>query len=749
MKAIQLLCTFSLVTLISVLTQAQEAGNALSYDGVDEYTSFGNPALMQVDDYTITMWFYAEDNTRSLLTRGASQGAPSARTFDLYGDGADLILFFNSTGGPGHTHVVGAFELNQWNHVAITYEDSVITTLLNGINLTESKTTFAQDVASFDWDLGGNGAYTFKGRLDEFRFWSSPRGGDTFRDKMHARYLNWSGLVGSYSFNASSGSNLDDLDAPDDDGTNINMEDADWVTSYVPMGNLTSRTSREQRGIWQASGTNDALDSDGFYLQTDTPLSETEYATYGNDNWESLNIVSDADLPAGVAHRLGETWYIDVFGSVPMNPTFDLNRIMGFVMSAGAPTDYCLLYRDSTTGPFVKLNYVATIIGSNKIRFENVVLQDGYYTLASNNVNSSPLEPEYIVGQSYFGENDYIEYIPGDLPILIASPHGGTLDTDHLPIVLDRGTDGGSQLSSLMTMDSIVEYTDGCRPHVILNHIRPRHFLGTNPMIYSSGSHPEANQAWSDYHNFVETAKAKIVEDWGAGHYFDMHTTARPRNQIGMGITGTELNGPDSVLMNRADESTVKHICSAGGADFLEFLRGDECFGSALQDDGWDSTPSWDNLAPSGPFFYAGQNTWRHGSNDYGVIDATHVESSANYINTSSNRPHYSASVGKAMIQIMEVFYGFSFDCSTNSLDEQDGGNNFGVFPNPISVSEQLQIETSEPIEIVRLFSITGEEILAPRLKDGYLPQSLESGVYLLSVNFANGEEVARRIVVR
>ena len=31
----------------------------------------------------------------------------------------------------------------------------------------------------------------------------------------------------------------------------------------------------------------------------------------------------------------------------------------------------------------------------------------------------------YEVGKSYFGRKNYVEYIPGDLPIVISAPHGG------------------------------------------------------------------------------------------------------------------------------------------------------------------------------------------------------------------------------------------------------------------------------------------------------------------------------------
>ena len=38
----------------------------------------------------------------------------------------------------------------------------------------------------------------------------------------------------------------------------------------------------------------------------------------------------------------------------------------------------------------------------------------------------------FVPGTPVFGANDYIEYIPGNLPIIVSAPHGGALVTcDH------------------------------------------------------------------------------------------------------------------------------------------------------------------------------------------------------------------------------------------------------------------------------------------------------------------------------
>ena len=34
---------------------------------------------------------------------------------------------------------------------------------------------------------------------------------------------------------------------------------------------------------------------------------------------------------------------------------------------------------------------------------------------------------DYVPGQSYFGVRGFVEYIPGDSPVILTAPHGGGL----------------------------------------------------------------------------------------------------------------------------------------------------------------------------------------------------------------------------------------------------------------------------------------------------------------------------------
>ena len=48
-----------------------------------------------------------------------------------------------------------------------------------------------------------------------------------------------------------------------------------------------------------------------------------------------------------------------------------------------------------------------------------------------DNIDNS--DPEYIAGETYYGRNSYTEYQPGNLPIIIGTPHGGSEKPEEIP----------------------------------------------------------------------------------------------------------------------------------------------------------------------------------------------------------------------------------------------------------------------------------------------------------------------------
>jgi hypothetical protein len=87
----------------------------------------------------------------------------------------------------------------------------------------------------------------------------------------------------------------------------------------------------------------------------------------------------------------------------------------------------------------------------------------------------------YTPGQSYFGRNNYIEYVAGNAPVIYSAPHGGALTPSEIP---DRtaGNCGGSATTTtdLNTIELVRAMGArhfarfGTRPHLIISHLARR-----------------------------------------------------------------------------------------------------------------------------------------------------------------------------------------------------------------------------------------------------------------------------------
>ena len=275
----------------------------------------------------------------------------------------------------------------------------------------------------------------------------------------------------------------------------------------------------------------------------------------------------------------------------------------------------------------------------------------------------------FIPGQSYFGQNNYIEYIAGNLPIIIVVPHGGSLIPTNLPIIGIHGVDNGTFETSHLVYDSIIYHTNGCFPHMIISHLHPTVMNPAREIDSAAGTNIDARNAWYDFHDFIDTAKYDITNNWGAGHYFEMHGNGHSDmwTEIGLGVSKTYLNGSDSLILSRVGYSTIKNLCTNGGVNFLDVIKGASSLGGLLDSKGWNSVPSPSNPSPgTGGFFYAGWNTWEHGSRYSGVIDASHVENYYVFMQTS-NRNQYANDLSTSIIEFMNIHYGFVMDCITSS----------------------------------------------------------------------------------
>lgn len=232
-----------------------------------------------------------------------------------------------------------------------------------------------------------------------------------------------------------------------------------------------------------------------------------------------------------------------------------------------------------------------------------------------------PLAPStWVPGRSYQGRRGYVEYVPGELPVVLSVPHGGTLEPSEIPdrttgtLVTDRDTRETAQA----VRQAFLERT-GQAPHVVVSHLRRTKLDPNREIVEAAQGDPFAEEAWREFQGFIDVAEELVETRYGAGLYLDLHGHGHDiaRVELGYLLTSDELALPDSVLEEGgyAMGSSIRALAMASPHPFGEVLRGATSLGGYLQARGVAAVPGPADPAPgSAPYFTGGYNTARHGS---------------------------------------------------------------------------------------------------------------------------------------
>ena len=273
----------------------------------------------------------------------------------------------------------------------------------------------------------------------------------------------------------------------------------------------------------------------------------------------------------------------------------------------------------------------------------------------------------YEVGKSYFGRNNYVEYIPGELPIVISAPHGGALQPGE---AADRtygttGSDRNTVELSLAVRDALIDAT-GYAPHVILSHLHRSKLDPNREIVEAAQGDPFAENAWHEFQDWIKEARVFVADDYDRGLYFDMHGHGHsiPRVEIGYLLSGSDLDQNDDALnnMTMVEKTSIRDLGRHAPETFSELLRGPKSFGGFLGDEGVRSIPSPGDPSPgSDPYWTGGYNTREHGSRSLSeVISGIQLEHQYPGLrDTDANRQVYAAQLASAIRLFMLEHYGF------------------------------------------------------------------------------------------
>jgi N-formylglutamate amidohydrolase len=291
----------------------------------------------------------------------------------------------------------------------------------------------------------------------------------------------------------------------------------------------------------------------------------------------------------------------------------------------------------------------------------------------------SLLAQTYIAGQTYFGRNNYIEYLAGNMPVIIAAPHGGSLTPAELP---DRTT--GTTTTDTNTEDLARRiqqaFSDrfGGYPHVIICRLDRVKIDCNREIVEGAQGNALTEISWNDFQNFLNAAGQTVTNQFSRGLFLDIHGHGHTLQRLELGylLSASELDETDATLnaANAGNGSSIRHLDGISPQTFAQLLRGTGSLGGLLATAGYPSVPSPAIPSPgSDPYFNGGYNTAHHGSLSAGTVSAIQIE--CNYTgvrDTVTARTNFAAHLAS----VVETYFTDQF--ALNLYDGQPGLSNLG-----------------------------------------------------------------------
>lgn len=225
------------------------------------------------------------------------------------------------------------------------------------------------------------------------------------------------------------------------------------------------------------------------------------------------------------------------------------------------------------------------------------------------------------VGVKCVGTNSYVDYTPGNLPIVISVPHGGAL----APTTIADRTGSVTTVTDTNTIElaqaivAAFQSRTGKTPHLIVCELKRTKLDANREVVEAAQGNASAVTAWNEYHAFVEQATRAAIAQSGTGFYIDLHGHGHDiqRLELGYLLTASQLALTDAQLDagNFVSTSSLIRAMPRTSAKFSEVLRGASSLGGllGLSSPSVPSVPSPLAAAPgSDPYFDGGYSTDRH-----------------------------------------------------------------------------------------------------------------------------------------
>ena len=366
---------------------------ALDFDGDGDFTYMASPITTQIDNITMETWINwgGTSGNRQII---AYNGNPASNGYGLILNNSDNIAiqvggstFLNST----YTPTIGV-----WTHIAVTRDNGTWNLYINGASESLSSNLANPTTPSASFTLGASafGLYDYKGKIDEFRFWTRALSEVEISTNTSRTAIGTeNGLLSYYNFdqglaqgNNTSEPALFDCTSPAENnsffGFSLTGTTSNFVISpYASVGNwlgplptIVGITTVPAIGICSGSS---------FTITSTVIGSAISYQWY-YENFSLQFAIPNATLP-GLAFTNVNTSYNGTYYVVVTNSA-------GSVTSAGINFNVGCNNALAFDGVNDNAIYTTTVVGNDNITFEawvNITSLTGSNQLLFNNGHTS------------------------------------------------------------------------------------------------------------------------------------------------------------------------------------------------------------------------------------------------------------------------------------------------------------------------------------------------------------------------
>ena len=190
-----------LIILLAVFLLSFSTTQALTFDGSNDYITVADKDSLDLTQMTVSAWFrQTVASQNGVISKGAGTGGTDNYLLQTWSDKKAYFSIFSVTQrqvSSGTTLI----PLNQWFHLAGTYDGVTLRLYLNGQQVGTLGVAVTPTVNTGPLEIGRDNASTdgvfyFPGKIDEVRVYNRALSPSEIKSLYYGKYISYTGLVG-------------------------------------------------------------------------------------------------------------------------------------------------------------------------------------------------------------------------------------------------------------------------------------------------------------------------------------------------------------------------------------------------------------------------------------------------------------------------------------------------------------------------------------------------------------------------